>query len=150
MNKQYSIKEKLEALVKLENNDCNYNRTAKELGINDSTLRSWYIKHKDKLKKNVKKETPEEIITNAQAKIDEHNEKVKTDIIEIENDILKQIKKMVTKTRSLKTLVDSYAQLHEILIKSNDGDGDSGLSFIALFQQQINNQTINNNNHENS
>lgn len=137
--KQYSLEDKMKALIVLRDNNYNYRATSRETGVATVTLENWYCKHKKDLENiSVTKAIAEK------AEIDAVRLKAKflenhfQSLSELTESTVNRIKDLIPKEKNLKNLTETLKVLLDYSAKISDRDEEKGKTEISFIQQTIN------------
>lgn len=136
---QYTLEEKIKALIVLRENNYNYRATSKETGVACVTLENWYCKHKKDLENiSVTKAIAEKAEIDAVRLKAKFLEKHFQSLSELTESTVKRIKDLIPKEKNLKNLTETLKVLLDYSAKISDTDEEKGKTEISFIQQTIN------------
>lgn len=136
---QYTLEEKIKALIVLRENNYNYRATSKETRVATATLENWYCKHKKDLENiSVTKAIAEKAEIDAVRLKAKFLEKHFQSLSELTESTVKRIKDLIPKEKNLKNLTETLKVLLDYSAKISDTDEEKGKTEISFIQQTIN------------
>ena len=129
--KDFTWEDKIQALVLLRENNFNGKKTAEQLGVSPSTLKTWKSRYGDRVYRDMAKVVPSNkeygvAFSSIAIYMKDYNVRFIKKALSVKMKALEKLEKLLEKEKNTSKVTEAIRLLHEISTDNSPGDSEEG------------------------